>query len=94
MAGGRRSPQVQSVYDQYGVRTMPELLRAVRDEYALETGEPFTLRDADLMLDGMFEAEFQKIEGGAYDRCSDCGSPLPGNGHDDGVECPVLRRLC
>jgi hypothetical protein len=60
------SKQVDRVMAQYGVTTEKALIRAVRDEYTRETGERFTLRDAELMLDGMYEAEYQRIAGGAY----------------------------
>jgi hypothetical protein len=61
------SEQVDRVMAQYGVTTEKALIRAVRDEYTRETGERFTLKDAELMLDGMYEAEYQRIAGGAYD---------------------------
>lgn len=61
---------MNNLKQRYGVTTQRDLLRAIRDEYARETGEPYTLFDAELMLDGMLEAEYQRIEGGAYDRPS------------------------
>jgi hypothetical protein len=61
------SEQLIRLLARYGVRTQRELLRAIRDEYTVETGERYTLLDAELMLDGMLEAEYQRIAGGAYE---------------------------
>lgn len=63
---GTESPQMASLKRRYRVTTKRALLRAIADEYTRETGEKYTLRDADLILDGMLEAEYQRIEGGAY----------------------------
>jgi hypothetical protein len=65
------SPQESRLLDRYGVTTRRDLIRAIRDEYSRETGERYTLRDAELMLDGMMEAEYQRIAGGAYDSTTD-----------------------
>ena len=63
----RRSPQMASLQARYGAATKAGLLRAIRDDYNRECGEGFTIRDAEMMLDGMLEAEYQRIAGGAYD---------------------------
>jgi hypothetical protein len=57
-----------SLMRRYHVTTERALLRAIRDDWTTNTGERYTLRDAELMLDGMLEAEYQRIEGGAYDK--------------------------
>ncbi|MGV0985053.1 MAG: hypothetical protein ACOYB2_10890 [Limnohabitans sp.] len=59
--------QMQSLKAQYGVTTKRDLVRAIADEFALETGERRSVVMAEVMLDGMLEAEYQRIEGGAYD---------------------------
>jgi hypothetical protein len=59
---------MSSLMAQYGVTTERALTRAIAAEYTRETGERWTIADAALLLDGMLEAEYQRIEGGAYDR--------------------------
>lgn len=67
------SPQMQNLLNRYGVATEPALLQAIADELNEECWDPadgedpFTAADAGLMLDGMLEAEYQRIAGGAYD---------------------------
>src|SRR5512140_1761256 len=66
------SEQTQSLMARYGVTTRDALLRAVRDEMNTECWQPgdgprFTIRDAELSLGPMLEAEYQRIAGGAYD---------------------------
>lgn len=61
------SEQERRIRIRYGVESRRALLAAIRDDFAAETGERYTLRDADLLLDGMLEAEYQRIESGAYD---------------------------
>jgi hypothetical protein len=51
----------------YQVTTERELLRAIVREYQAETGSRYSLREASIILDEMLEAEYQRIEGGAYD---------------------------
>lgn len=73
MATGARKPSAQmlSLMARYGVRydknRTINLLRAIRDDFnreCVDEGErKFTLRDAELQLDGMLEAEFQSIAG-------------------------------
>lgn len=66
-----RPPHVARVYERYGVTTRRALLRAVRDtfnEMFVEEGEErFTLRDAEVLLDREFSAEYERLYGGAYD---------------------------
>ena len=57
------SAQMARLLYRYSVRTEAELVRAIRDEHIRETGERFTLLDAELMLDGMLEAEYQRLNG-------------------------------
>jgi hypothetical protein len=59
----RHSPQMKRLMASYGVTTRADLCKAIRDEYTRETGEKHTVRDAELMLDGMLEAMFQRMEG-------------------------------
>lgn len=61
-----QSQQVTNVMARYQVTTKAALLRAVRDELNEECWEPgdgpkFTVKDAELRLDGMYEAEYQRI---------------------------------
>jgi hypothetical protein len=58
---------MNNLMTRYGVTTERSLLHAIAQEYTRETPERHTIRDAELMLDGMLEAEYQRIEGGAYD---------------------------
>ena len=58
---------MKSLMAKYGVTTQRDLLRKIAAEYTQETGERFTQADAAVMLDGMLEAEYQRIEGGS--RC-------------------------
>lgn len=60
------SQQFQNLLDRYGVTTKRDLLRAIAREYTEETGERHTQADAELLLDPMLEAEYQRIAGGAY----------------------------
>ena len=65
------SPQLQNIFKRYGVTTMKDLRVAVAKEYSemfLDPGEkPFRPSDMDSTIDQMLEAEYQRIEGGAYD---------------------------
>ena len=61
------SAQMTALKAQYGVSTQRALVQAIADEFARETGERRSVRTAEVLLDGMLEAEYQKIEGGAYD---------------------------
>jgi len=73
-----RSPQMTGLMGRYGVTTQAALLRAVRDEWTRETGERYTIRDAELMLDGMLEAEYQRLEGaGAHLTAELTGGSVP-----------------
>lgn len=58
------SEQMDRLMRRYSVTTEQELIRAIAEEYTVETGEFHSLADAELMLDGMLEAEYQKIAGG------------------------------
>ena len=66
------SEQMERLLKNYNVTTEKQLLREIAKEYSRETGEKFTVRDAELMLDGMLEAEYQRIEGGYYDKKQEC----------------------
>ena len=66
------SEQMERLLKNYKVTTEKQLLREIAKEYSRETGEKFTVRDAELMLDGMLEAEYQRIEGGYYDKKLEC----------------------
>jgi hypothetical protein len=72
MRGDRVAPEVSrqmlNLLGRYGAANERQLLRAIAKEYTEETGERHTLRDAEALLDGMLEAEYQRIEGGAYDK--------------------------
>lgn len=61
------SEQLDNLLRGYGVTTERELVLAIQREYAGETGEEVTIADAEVILDGMLEAEYQRIAGGAYD---------------------------
>jgi hypothetical protein len=61
------SPQMANLLKRYRVRTEKELIRMIRNEYLEETGS-CTLLEAEGLLEQMLEAEYQRIEGGAYDR--------------------------
>lgn len=61
------SQQMRNLKRQYNVKTEEELLRAVQVEWSEETGEYVTPREAEVILDHLLEAEYQRIEGGAYD---------------------------
>lgn len=65
------SEQMDNLKARYGVTTKQRLIWAIMVEQRAETGEAVTLRDAELLLDGMLEAEYQRIAGGAYDRPAD-----------------------
>ena len=56
-----KSPQMASLMRRYHVTNQRALLRAIAAEYSEETGERFTQFDASLMLDGMLEAEYQRL---------------------------------
>lgn len=61
------SPQMQRLMASYGVTSERALIRAIRDELIEETWEPGdgpkpTLRDAELQLDGMLEATYQRMQ--------------------------------
>jgi hypothetical protein len=60
------SPQMAKLLERYKVTSEKALIKAIRDEYREETGS-CTLVEASYLLDGMLEAEYQRIEGGAYD---------------------------
>lgn len=77
------SQQMTNLLTRYGVTTERNLIRAIRDEYATETGVRYTLAEAAVILDHMLEAEYQRIEGGAYD------TPVRLFGEDDAVTCFV-----
>ena len=66
-----QSQQMLNLLDRYKVKTEPELIRAIADEYTLETcdpgDEPVSLEIAEIYLDRMLESEYQRIAGGAYD---------------------------
>jgi hypothetical protein len=62
------SPQMQNLLRRYDVANERALNKAVREEYARETGERFSVAVADVLIDQMLEAEYQRIEGGAYDK--------------------------
>jgi hypothetical protein len=65
MAAKTQSPQMRSLLKRYGVTTERALIRAIRDEYnreCVEDGEEkYTLFTAELMLDEMLEAEYQRL---------------------------------
>jgi hypothetical protein len=61
------SPQMVNLLRRYRVKTEKELIRAIRNEWSEETGTRYTEADAAVILDQMLEAEYQRIEGGAYD---------------------------
>jgi hypothetical protein len=56
----------------YRVTTRAALVRAIRDNYTAETCEPgerpVSLATAEVLLDRLLEAEYQRIAGGVYDR--------------------------
>lgn len=58
------SEQMDNLLRAYGVQTEAQLVRAIQDEYELETNERPTKRVAQVILDRMLEAEYQRIEGG------------------------------
>ena len=60
------SEQKRRLLERYGVTTERALVRAIQDEYEQETGERPVRVVAEIILDEMLEAEFQRIEGGAY----------------------------
>lgn len=63
------SQQLENIMERYGVTTMRQLLRAIRNEWAAETGAVFTLRDAENILDEMTNAEYERIAAyGAEDK--------------------------
>lgn len=59
------SEQMRSLLARYGVRSENGLVRKIRDEYERETGERPIRVVAEVILDGMLEAEYQRIEGGS-----------------------------
>lgn len=63
------SPQMQNLLRRYGVETEEALLEAIAQDQATETESDIEdMRAiADVLLDRMLEAEYQRIEGGAYD---------------------------
>ena len=68
--GAELSEQMQNLLKRFGVTTEAELLEAIAQDQATETEEPIEdMRAiAGVLLDRMLEAEYQRIEGGAYDR--------------------------
>ena len=64
------SPQMVNLMRRYRVTSQAALVRAIRDEYTAETCEPgerpVSLATAEVILDRMLEAEYQRIAGGAY----------------------------
>ena len=58
---------MENLLRRYGVENERDLLKAIAKEWTEETGVRYTLDDANFLLDGMLEAEYQRIEGGAYD---------------------------
>jgi hypothetical protein len=58
---------MQNLLKQYGVTDVFALIEAIRDEYARETDERPDIYTAQVILDQMLDAEYQRIEGGAYD---------------------------
>lgn len=61
------SAQMTRLLARYGAADEAGLLRAIRDEYELETGSRPGRIAATAILDQMLEAEYQRIAGGAYD---------------------------
>ena len=65
------SPQLQNLMKRFGVTTRKDLLQAIADDFTdncCDPGdEPFRAEDMEPALDQMLEAEYQRIEGGAYD---------------------------
>jgi hypothetical protein len=65
------SRQLQNMFIRYGVDSEKELLQRLAEEYTemtLDPGDPpYRARDMEAILDQMLEAEYQRIEGGAYD---------------------------
>lgn len=57
-----KSPQMQLMLDRYGVTTKRALLAAIAREYTVETGSRFSQRDAELILDGMLESAYQRMQ--------------------------------
>jgi hypothetical protein len=60
---------MRRLLDRYEVTTQRALIRAIRDELIEETweegdGPKPTLLTAELMLDGMLDAEYERIAGG------------------------------
>jgi hypothetical protein len=72
-----QSQQMTNLLRRYHVDTEPELLDAIAREDAEMFDMP--LADArsiaDVILDGMLEAEYQRIEGGAYDPSTRADEP-------------------
>jgi len=70
MSTTQRSPQMANLMARYSVTNQKDLVRAIRDEFNLMCvdvdEEPFTLAWAENMLDQLLEAEYQRIQGGAY----------------------------
>lgn len=90
------SAQTLAVMARYQVTTERALLRAIAAEFTRETGERYTIADAGLMLDGMLEAEYQRLAGGAYDRAPEPEPEPHGCGHDRSCPCgaPCGCALC
>jgi hypothetical protein len=62
----QESQQMANLLKRYHVTTEKELIKAIRDEFTIETGHKYGLQEASILLDQMLEAEYQRIEGGAY----------------------------
>jgi hypothetical protein len=58
------SEQYLRVKARYDVKTYRELLGAIRAEWKLETGQTITYAVADVLLDRMCEAEYQRMQAG------------------------------
>ena len=62
------SQQMENLLKRYNVTTEKELIKKIAKEWTEETGVRTPLYIAEIYLDQMLEAEYQRIEGGAYDR--------------------------
>lgn len=69
-----QSEQLRHLIHRYGVDTDAQLLRAIQKGEEVETGERPSKVVAEVILDRMLEAEYQRIAGGAYD-VPDSGGP-------------------
>lgn len=60
------SPQMQKLLQDYKVSTEEDLVEAIRAEWSEECGVDFDTLDAELILDGILEATYQRMGSFGY----------------------------